>query len=124
MQTLQYIYTLTGEDKPDERWLEWHWHPSLRPEPHCHVHLPHPSLGDLPDLHLPTSRVSFEEIVRFLIEDLGVRASADWQATLKTSQDRYQKYRRWPRTGPDSPVRADLDPHLHRRPNPTGTHVT
>jgi hypothetical protein len=73
VRMLAYIYRVYI----DSRWLAervevmgWHWHPLRTPdhvEPHVHVRVNHPLLGlALRKLHIPTGRVSFEEVVRFL----------------------------------------------------------
>ncbi len=41
--------------------------------------------GSFGRLHVPTSVVSFTEVIRFAIEELGVApVRADWQAVLNT----------------------------------------
>jgi hypothetical protein len=61
----------------------WHWHPTRTPQkpyPHLHVRSEHRLLGlALKNLHMPTGRVSFEEVVRFLIDELRVVPTrTDW----------------------------------------------
>jgi hypothetical protein len=45
----------------------------------------------LKDLHLPTGYVPFEDVLRFCIVDLGVRAlSEDWDRVLRESYDQFK----------------------------------
>lgn len=89
--TDQYIYALS-ERKEDiaKPMVSWHWHPrSGRDEPHVHV----PSL---PKRHVPSGRVSFESVLRFLIVDFGVRPERkDWSKVLADSEGRFREYRSW-----------------------------
>jgi hypothetical protein len=95
-QTLQYIYTIAAEADPDRELLEWHWHPDVRLEPHLHLHATDLHLGELDKYHIPTGRVSFEEVARFLIKDLGVPGRGKWEKVLAESQTIFEMYRTWP----------------------------
>lgn len=102
--TAKYRYTLTpeGTDEPLLRWeydrvTEGAW---------CRHHLQ----GTVPvafgrgaspvlnELHLPTGYVTIEEILRFCIVDLEVRPlSADWDAILTESYERFKAEANKPR---------------------------
>lgn len=95
--TLAYIYTV---ENSDGEMFSWHWHPfssSARPEPHLHVRGSAAEFGNsLHKVHIPTGRVAFEDVVRFLIADLGVKhGRRDWDSVLAESIFRFRKYRTW-----------------------------
>jgi hypothetical protein len=99
--TLAYIYVVRAPDVDDGEIIEWHWHPLTtpdRPDPHVHVRVEHPDLYGLPKLHIPSGRVSFEEVMRFLIGDLSVKAErANWETALRESEARFRAFRTWPK---------------------------
>lgn len=99
-QTLAYIYSLRTTAAAEDELVAWHWHPLTTPErpgPHVHVRVDHPALGHpLPELHIPSGRVSFEDIVVFLVDDLDVRAARnDWREIVNESQERFRRFRTW-----------------------------
>lgn len=104
--TLEYIYEVRVDPdsvEPSDRvdLFGWHWHPLTTParlEPHMHVRTPYPALGaTLGKLHLPTGRVSFEEVILFLICELGVTpVREDWEEVLAETLMRFKTYRTWP----------------------------
>jgi hypothetical protein len=99
-RTLAYVYELKVDREDEPELLGWHWHPLTTPDrllPHVHVRADYNGLKDhLAKLHLPSGRVSFEEIVRLLIEDLGVEpARNDWDAILSESETRFKAFRTW-----------------------------
>jgi hypothetical protein len=50
--------------------------PPQRPGPTVHIR------GEFSRIHIPTARISFESVVRVLIEDVGARpARPDWGTT-------------------------------------------
>lgn len=96
VQTMQYIYTVGGGPNQDtDAFAAWHWHPAVREECHLHVYHDDELIGPLRKMHLPTTRVSFEQILGFLIADLGVRARTGWEGVLSDSQDRFTEYKSW-----------------------------
>jgi hypothetical protein len=104
VSTDEYIYNV-GEsaESPRDYLFAWHWHPTNRPE--CHLHIKaHVGKVDLHRRHLPTARVSLEEVLRFLIQECGVRpARDDWEAVLLDSQKRHEMYRTWSGARPQNP---------------------
>jgi len=99
--TLAYIYSIRLPDLEDGAIVSWHWHPLTtpgRPAPHVHVGVDHPQLvATLPKLHIPSGRVSFEEVVRFLIDDLDVAPERPekWKKILEESEERFRAFRTW-----------------------------
>lgn len=98
VRTEGYAYRVALSEETGPFLFAWHWHPNTRPDPHLHVGADHPEVTELPRLHVPTGRVSFEEVVRFLVTDLRVvPARRDWQETLAETESRFRAFRTWPR---------------------------
>jgi len=96
-----YVYRVSLETTDgDAEIIGWHWHPTptpRRPQPHVHVRSEQPYLGvTFSRLHIPSGRVAFEEVVRFLIAELQVLPNRrDWVEVLTDSEDRFRAYRTW-----------------------------
>jgi hypothetical protein len=100
----QYIYNVrsSGDGDPASQLIEWHWHPDIRPECHIHVNGALPGGFHLGGAHLPSGRVSFEQVLLFLLRELDVvPRQADWGATLQANHDLHAAYRTW--EGPTKP---------------------
>lgn len=93
-----YAYTLATDEALSHEVVAWHWHPQTRPDPHLHIGRGLEEFNVLPGrAHIPTGRVAFEEVVLFLLKDLGaVPARDDWENVLDDSLQRFRKYRTWP----------------------------
>lgn len=96
-RTLGYAYTVFEGTDLSRELLAWHWHPSSRPDTHLHVGKGHPDLSGLSHkAHVPTGRVSLEEVVAFLIRDLMVEPQRDdYEAILDDTLTRFKTYRHW-----------------------------
>lgn len=95
VRTQQYIYSVgIGPEERDALFV-WHWHPDLRTDCHLHIYGEVAGVGRMDRLHLPTRRVSFEQVLRFLIVDLGVRARTGWAEVLEECQRRFEEYWSW-----------------------------
>jgi hypothetical protein len=117
VSTRGYLYSIalrTGpEIRPAQEIISWHWHPqgsSPHKEPHLHngsaILMPDGVLGAR--AHIPTGRVSFEEVVRTLIQEMGVRPTREtWQVDLAESEGIHKLYRMWHSTVPDEVLRDD-----------------
>ena len=70
MTTRRYDYTIVHDS--GDLVFGWHWHPESKRSrvtyPHIHV----PSAGRYRTRHIPTGRISLEDVVLFGIDDLGV----------------------------------------------------
>ena len=98
--TLAYVYAVgTEQGVGGSEILSWHWHPLTtpdRPDPHVHVRADDDALPALRDLHIPSGRVAFEEVVLFLIRDLRcVAARDDYEDVLNETLTRFRAYRTW-----------------------------
>lgn len=104
--TLAYIYEVKLhpediESDDDVELIGWHWHPRTtpdRPEPHMHVRTEYAPLdGQLAKVHLPTGRVAFEEVIRFLFCELDVVPERDdWEKVIGETEQRFKEFRTWP----------------------------
>ena len=82
--------------------IQWHWHPGSgnTDEPHIHVRASEDICGRATRrLHIPSERVAFESIVRFLIVDLGVvPLRDDWEELVNDALSAFVRFRTWPRS--------------------------
>jgi hypothetical protein len=97
-RTLAYIYSVQVDSKDAENaeLIAWHWHPLTTPdrvEPHMHVQAT-PPLGL--KVHMPSGRVSFEQVVRFLVDDLHIEPRRkDWRTVIDECDQRFRAFRTW-----------------------------
>lgn len=91
VSTRAYQYRIDDHDRSEI--VVWHWHPdgdSPYTKPHLHAS------GPLTDYHLPTGRVSLESVVRFLLQDLGVRSLRDAaDEILSEGEAAFEDWRTW-----------------------------
>lgn len=96
--TRGYLYAIDLEKREA---LSWHWHPdgnSAAGDPHLH-----PGSAVLlntgvvtPRAHIPTQRMSVEEVIRFLVSELGVEPSDDKAVgRLAKGQRDFEESRTW-----------------------------
>jgi hypothetical protein len=102
LRTLEYNYHLLEASSPDSRWvIRWEYksHTRLRDiHPRHHVHIdvtidtPAGKLN-LDHLHLCSGWVTLEEVIRFLIAEVGVKPKiADWDHKLIESEELFRKW--------------------------------
>ncbi len=99
VSTAGYIYEL--ETRDGERLLAYHWHPETTPGrafPHMHLgEALQVTPSSLERAHLPTGRISFEEVALVAIECFDVKPQrADWQEVLAETREKYERWRTWP----------------------------
>jgi hypothetical protein len=99
VSTQEYIYNVGETEDARDYMFAWHWHPNYgRPECHLHANAELPNGMKLDRKHLPTARISFEEVLWFLISEFGVVPAqdiAECQRVLSATQERHEKYRTW-----------------------------
>ncbi len=97
VSTAAYRYGI--HDSQQVEILSYHWHPqTTRQDPHLHLGSGSKVMNFLRRTHLPTGRVSLEEVLRFLIEELKVKPlRQDWNEMLKSTQSQYEQFRSWPK---------------------------
>jgi hypothetical protein len=94
------IQTMDGKDV-----IGWHFHPPRRDE--CHMHV-YSDVAGIPvhGTHVPTSRVTFEQVAHYLLDELGVIPQRDdWRKVLTANTDRHLRFRTW--SGPKKPGRSN-----------------
>jgi hypothetical protein len=99
MSTQQYIYNVAEGSDTRTYLFAWHWHPALgRSECHLHARAELSNGTRLDKKHIPTARISLEEVLRFLISECDVVPAKDeteWRKLLDESQKRHEQYRSW-----------------------------
>jgi len=109
ISTRSYFYEITTSD--DHQILSFHWQPEAKPSkpgdevivtPHLHVGAIITSGQTVirPDefhkVHVPTGRVSLEQVIWLLIVQFGVAPlKPSWRRTLKQTEDNYERWKSW-----------------------------
>lgn len=98
--TRGYLYSLCTRD--GQALVNYHWHPSGN----SHVKTPHLHIGSAQldqdavissAHHLPTGRITFEEIIRTAIKEFEVEPFSDrWRDILDLCETPHRLYRSWP----------------------------
>lgn len=97
--TRGYMYSV--ENEHGQELLSAHWHPDTSgPHKRPHLHFPGrlegTELGFLGREPINTGRVTFEEVVRFAVRNLGADAMhEDWEARLLLAETPHKLYRSW-----------------------------
>ena len=104
LRTLAYAYRIAEGSSFDNQWLfRWEYksrevEQDLHPRHHLHIPIKISCFDsrrelDAGKLHVPSGWVTVEEVIRFLIHELGVRPrTRDWDTVLQKSE---QKFREW-----------------------------
>ncbi len=97
VETVAYSYVVTfgGQEL-----LAFHWNPTgagAVTRPHVHIG---PAAGcsndALSGAHLPTGRIALEDVLRVLVEKLGVQPlRADWSDVFDATQAGHEQWRTW-----------------------------
>ena len=98
VSTEEYIYNVAELEDTRDYMLAWHWHPNQRPECHMHVNAQLGNAMTLAKKHIPTSRISFEEVLRFLIAECDVEPAKEeneLRRVLEETQGLYERFRTW-----------------------------
>lgn len=98
VETIAYYYALEAESGREI--LAYHWHPDTGfPVTTPHMHLgPEAAVGHqlLAQSHLPTGRISMEDVLRLAITDFHVEPNRpDWEDVLAGTQAAYFTWRTW-----------------------------
>jgi hypothetical protein len=98
VKTEAYVYSILTADTEKELFA-FHW------EPHSKVKFPHVHLGfgakghGLPidnRAHIPSGRVAVEDVVTFLIADLGIKPlKDDWEDVIARERVQFMKNKNW-----------------------------
>jgi hypothetical protein len=96
--TREYIYAVSLNGKEV---IAAHWHPaSSSPYTFPHWHIGSTALAAdgvyLERAHIPSPRVSFEYMIRFMIEQMGVTPRReDWSQRLKRTESAFEDHKSW-----------------------------
>jgi len=101
VRTCEYIYAILDQDR--KALYEFHWHPTDRagnpakyPYPHAHIRGTDTRFDALDRKHIPSGRIAFEEVIRFLIEELGVGPEeTNWKAILEETKKKFDAEKSW-----------------------------
>jgi hypothetical protein len=92
-----YFYQL--HEQGGREIIAFHWHPGQSQQPdfaHLHIDTLHRPPQIQRKHHVPTGRVSLESVVRFAIQELGVRPlRPDWAQVLDAGQRWFNAERSW-----------------------------
>lgn len=96
--TRSYMFHVERESR--EEVLAYHWHPttSAIDSPHLHLGRSQLAYGGVftAKSHLPTDRISLEEVVRYCITELEVEPQRnDWKEVLDDAEVRFKLHRSW-----------------------------
>lgn len=95
-------YSYAFRNRNDQEILSFHWHPGERTRiAWPHVHVGSPLLRPTSPLdsrdHIPTGRVSVEEVLRFAFDDLDIDPlKDDWRDIFDRTQAAFEEWRTWP----------------------------
>ena len=103
IRTTAYYHTL--EDENRQEIIAYHWHPEQPGPisfPHLHLGIGiGAELGEIYKAHIPTGRVSLEDVIWLAIRDFGVEPQRDdWQEVLSETRERFEQWRTWGGSGP------------------------
>lgn len=100
LTTRQYIYKLTAKDKGT---FGWHWHPEVEDGQPAAATVPHVHVYDTPQerLHIPTGRVTIEDVFLFAVQEFGVKTrDTDGIAAIEATRGRHVDHRSWHNRAP------------------------
>jgi hypothetical protein len=91
VQTVAYYYTLSELGENPREILGYHWHPQGRSwvtYPHLHLYAgAEVGRDDVRKAHLPTGRITLEEVLQLAIKEFGVTPLRDnWEEILQRTQ--------------------------------------
>jgi len=96
MTTLRYDYEIFRPTQPTNSIFGWHWHPESRRSKVSYPHLHVRSASEFPTKHLPTGRVSIEDVILFTFDELGVQpTNGDSRRIITEVRDRHKLFRSW-----------------------------
>lgn len=106
VSTTGYFYEILSEKC---ELITFHWHPSGRSsEKYPHLHFGKAAqvgFQQLQNCHIPTGRISLEEVLRFAITQLHAKPRTPrWDEILASSQTTYERWRTWPSPKPKETV--------------------
>jgi len=96
VSTEHYGHTVGTSESLKPGLYSWEWSLAEPRYPHLHVRRGDPDYPGLAKYHIPTGRVFFEDVLRFLIADHNVEcAREDWDVVLSESWRRVSIWASW-----------------------------
>lgn len=96
MTTLRYNFTLVRPNDARTTIFGWHWHPNSKRSPITYPHVHVPAALEFRTRHIPTGRVSLEDVVVFGFVELGVPPAHDnARAVVQEVMDKHKQHRSW-----------------------------
>ena len=107
VSTVKYIYSFFRP--ADDAFVGWHYHPELVGVKIPHMHIYDKNTNEetkagckphiLHDMHLPSGRVSLEDVIAFAISELNVvpdkKREHDWRKVLGETSARFEENKTW-----------------------------
>ncbi|HEY5244422.1 MAG TPA: hypothetical protein VIJ60_02055 [Acidimicrobiales bacterium] len=94
--TLGYAHTVGESDSLKPQLYSWEWAAAEPTYPHVHLRRSDPAFEGLGKLHIPTGRVFYEDVLRFLVDEHRVQpARDDWRDVLDDSHRRVAMFASW-----------------------------
>jgi len=91
-----YAHTVGESDRLRPQLYSWEWASSEPTYPHLHLRRSDPAFHGLGKLHIPTGRVFYEDVLRFLIAEHEVEpVRDDWRDVLNESFRRVSSFASW-----------------------------
>lgn len=91
--TTMYQYQVLDHAAP---LLEFHYHPGETVD-FCHIHVAHNPRGweDFHKVHVPSGRVSLEDVILMLVDDFPVRIKRGGRAVLEANRAEFESNLTW-----------------------------
>jgi hypothetical protein len=91
-----YAHTVGESDSLKPQLYSWEWAAVEPTYPHIHLRRSDPAFEGLGKLHIPTGRVFYEDVLRFLVQEHGVQlARSDWREVLSETHRRVSTFASW-----------------------------
>jgi hypothetical protein len=96
MSTRRYDFMITQRTDPKKVVFAWHWHPASRQSRIVYPHLHVPSALSHKTRHIPTGRVTLEDVVLFGFDELGVTpAHENAVSIVNETRELHKRHRSW-----------------------------
>jgi hypothetical protein len=96
MSTRRYDFTIWTKTKVPTMVFGWHWHPASKQSKVAYPHLHVPSALSHKSKHIPTGRISLEDVVLFGFDELGVTSAIENAVEIvNEARDLHKRQRSW-----------------------------
>ncbi len=98
ISTIRYFYIIWSS-RQNERIIDWHYHRRRNGSFQAHLHIRDDADATnhyLINRHIPTGRVSLEDVVRFAIQEMNINSrDANWATVLDQTEAVFRADRTW-----------------------------